>query len=380
MERKRLDNSLMLFRVIDLIRECWYRQGTGDGIDQLLHLILLAQHWSHNTPIAPKLDIVRHWLLQKASAELVLQQRRDDSSLHAMAMKFAEVSSELYDAMNALLSLGDDWDSLQTPEQTRIEHEEDAAVVASLATCRRCGQPSGSKGGLCDEHEEALAKSLDLAAQGAHVRTAREEEMALVAGYLNKRALEIQGDGQDSRGTSLLRMIAKEIACHDHRTTSSLAAMHARRKESKDVLCNLCGHTCVVGHPESFARGPSGLVEAEVFGGYESSPSVFGGTLDDGARYRFSVCEWCLDALFLCFVIPVEVDNYMTSSPSSLFQGDDPEPPWKPAILRIMDRSEGDGDTPRIMDNFVRNVEKRVATRNVTIEPLGSPSWMKTHR
>jgi hypothetical protein len=81
--------------------------------------------------------------------------------------------------------------------------------------------------------------------------------------------------------------------------------------EENDVSCNLCGLSCVLGSAGSPSRGPHGLIDATVSGGYESTPGNGCGALDDMTRHRFSLCEWCLDWLFVQFKIPVAVDDPM---------------------------------------------------------------------
>jgi hypothetical protein len=80
-----------------------------------------------------------------------------------------------------------------------------------------------------------------------------------------------------------------------------------------EPLCNLCGLTCLLG-PPTLANGrkneghrASGLIAAEVRGGYESTPGNGSGALDDGTSYTFNICEFCLDWLFDKFIIPVTV-------------------------------------------------------------------------
>jgi len=99
----------------------------------------------------------------------------------------------------------------------------------------------------------------------------------------------------------------------------------------KDVLCNLCGLSCRLrgGDLErnSFDSA-SGLIEARVSGGYDSTPGNGCGALDDTTAYTFSLCEFCCDWLFAQFKIPVATTKYM--------DGDAPEDePWRPAAERV---------------------------------------------
>jgi hypothetical protein len=81
--------------------------------------------------------------------------------------------------------------------------------------------------------------------------------------------------------------------------------------EEPDVLCNMCGLTCMLGDPE--LRDKGGLIKADVTGGYSSTAGNGEGALDDGDRYTFSLCEFCLDHIFSNFKIPVEAGSYMYS-------------------------------------------------------------------
>jgi hypothetical protein len=54
-----------------------------------------------------------------------------------------------------------------------------------------------------------------------------------------------------------------------------------------------------------------GLIDCKVRGKYESTPGNGMGTLDDSTEYKFSLCEFCLDWLFVQFKVPVEVSDYM---------------------------------------------------------------------
>jgi hypothetical protein len=68
-----------------------------------------------------------------------------------------------------------------------------------------------------------------------------------------------------------------------------------------------------------------GLVDAEVSGGYSSTPGNGSGALDDRTSYRFSLCEFCLDWLFSQFKIPPTVKDMDGDSIG----------PWKPAAQRV---------------------------------------------
>ncbi len=87
--------------------------------------------------------------------------------------------------------------------------------------------------------------------------------------------------------------------------------------------CNFCGMPLVL----EAGSGPKGLVDAEVSGGYSSTPGNGSGALDDNTSYRFSLCEFCLDWLFSQFKIPPAVKD----------MHGDPIGPWKPAAQRVME-------------------------------------------
>jgi hypothetical protein len=83
-----------------------------------------------------------------------------------------------------------------------------------------------------------------------------------------------------------------------------------------DVLCNLCGKSCLLGNlydkvnmktghliksKNREGNQYGGLVETEVHGCYESNE------LRDAMSYKFSICEKCLCSLMKKFKIEVEV-------------------------------------------------------------------------
>lgn len=102
--------------------------------------------------------------------------------------------------------------------------------------------------------------------------------------------------------------------------------------KSKDVLCNLCGLSCdIPGCIPKEIRQPSGLIDATVSGGYDSTPGNGFGALDDCTQYKFSLCEWCLDWLFQQFKISPEEKEI------GVFSGDydGTIEQWKPAAQRV---------------------------------------------
>lgn len=126
-------------------------------------------------------------------------------------------------------------------------------------------------------------------------------------------------------------------------------------------LCNLCGETCVLGTSDHPTYSPHGLVDATVDGGYSSTAGNGYGALDDMTRYKFSLCEFCLDWLFSQFSIPVAVSNYMLGDDfsSDSIEVDLGAEPWKPAVERI------ESDKWRTAkDEFFKQFVKRNAARN----------------
>lgn len=95
--------------------------------------------------------------------------------------------------------------------------------------------------------------------------------------------------------------------------------------------CNLCGLPCnIYGSIPEEIRTPSGLIDAKVTGGYDSTPGNGFGALDDCSQYKFSLCEWCLDWLFEQFIIPPEEKGVGAFS-----HLDGPPIEWKPARQRV---------------------------------------------
>ncbi len=95
--------------------------------------------------------------------------------------------------------------------------------------------------------------------------------------------------------------------------------------------CNLCGLPCDIhGSIPEELRTPSGLIDAKVTGGYDSTPGNGFGALDDCSQYKFSLCEWCLDWLFEQFKIPPEEKGIGAFS-----HLDGPPIEWKPARQRV---------------------------------------------
>jgi hypothetical protein len=119
---------------------------------------------------------------------------------------------------------------------------------------------------------------------------------------------------------------------------------------NQDIKCNLCGESCFLGSLWEGQFSFGGLLNAQVIGGYESTPGNGAGALDDMSRYGFSMCEFCLDWLFQQFKIPVAVDDpmndYLMQEGETLDEAmtkrgvvqimERPQPPpWKPAAQRV---------------------------------------------
>lgn len=79
--------------------------------------------------------------------------------------------------------------------------------------------------------------------------------------------------------------------------------------DNDETFCNFCGLSCNLlsendDPPVSPIMTKSGLINAEVYGNYFSTPGNGEGALDDSTFYKFSLCEFCLDHLFQKFKIP----------------------------------------------------------------------------
>jgi hypothetical protein len=116
-------------------------------------------------------------------------------------------------------------------------------------------------------------------------------------------------------------------------------------------VCNFCGESCLLG-----AYGDLHGLAAEVRGGYFSTPGNGVGALDDGSRYSFRVCEFCLDWLFTGFRVPVLVVDYINY--------DVPKEDWKPAAQRVRE-DEWRGNK----EAFFKESERRAALRLVRLIP-----------
>lgn len=70
-------------------------------------------------------------------------------------------------------------------------------------------------------------------------------------------------------------------------------------KIRKISVCNMCGESTILALEPVVDIG--GLDNCEVIGGYFSS------ALEDCSKYKFSICEFCLDYLFERFKIPPKI-------------------------------------------------------------------------
>lgn len=114
--------------------------------------------------------------------------------------------------------------------------------------------------------------------------------------------------------------------------------------EYPDRLCNFCGLTCKLNEEDS----GSGLIDAAVSGGYDSTPGNGEGALDDCTRYHFSLCEFCLDWLFTQFALAPVVSSYVNSD----FED------FRPAAKRVAEDEWRKGK-----EEFFKEFEKRNAAR-----------------
>lgn len=118
-----------------------------------------------------------------------------------------------------------------------------------------------------------------------------------------------------------------------------------------EVLCNMCGESCLLGDSEESYPDYSGLIKQVVFGGYHSTPGNGSGALDDTTSYEFSLCEFCLDWLFKNFKVP----------PLVYVGGDGPEE-FKSAEDRV-----ANDDWRKQKDKFREEYMKRNALRKVKL-------------
>ena len=148
----------------------------------------------------------------------------------------------------------------------------------------------------------------------------------------------------------------------------------------------MCGLSCVL-REETFKspddtdqsyKAVGGIIDAEIIGGYDSTPGNGYGALDDMCGYRFSMCEWCLDWLFQQFNTPPTtfdpmnrfvlkagetVDEGLNRMGVVRVMGRVPEPePFKPAVQRV---NEDEYRTDRT--TFFTELARRDAARKKDI-------------
>jgi hypothetical protein len=127
---------------------------------------------------------------------------------------------------------------------------------------------------------------------------------------------------------------------------------------TKNHLCNLCGLSCKPPNPSFSENEDLGLIDCVVSGGYDSTPGNGKGALDDVTQYKFSLCEFCLDWLFVQFKIPVEVSDYPICQSAENFKYIREN--WIPAKNRV----END-DWRRMKKEFFAEFEKRNQAREL---------------
>lgn len=113
-------------------------------------------------------------------------------------------------------------------------------------------------------------------------------------------------------------------------------------------LCNMCGLSCASPHFDVGQTDPMGLVGCTVQGGYDSTPGNGCGALDDMSSYTFSLCEFCLDRLFVRFKHPPVVTCHH----------DDLVEAWQPAEQRVRE-----DDWRKDKDAFFKEQARRDAAR-----------------
>jgi hypothetical protein len=100
------------------------------------------------------------------------------------------------------------------------------------------------------------------------------------------------------------------------------------RPNKTEYICNWCGESCSLGLPSEGPMIDGGLLDAEITGGYNSTPGNGDGALDDMTLYQFSLCEFCLDYLFEQFKIPPKVHCLID---------DGKEETYRPAYQRVQE-------------------------------------------
>lgn len=125
------------------------------------------------------------------------------------------------------------------------------------------------------------------------------------------------------------------------------------KQEEKEVLCNMCGHSCVLYVEDTGRNHIGGMIDQIVHGGFFSTAGNGYGALDDMSFYKFSLCEFCLDWMFSNFKIPVR--EYCDAF--------DEEIEFKPAKQRIEEAKSG----RNYPHDFFPAYEKRNKDRGVPL-------------
>lgn len=135
-----------------------------------------------------------------------------------------------------------------------------------------------------------------------------------------------------------------------------LEIKEAERQLEKSTNCNLCGLPCLLNGEDKHSN-TGGLINSYVSGGFDSTAGNGYGALDDGTTYCFSLCEFCLDWLFSCCIIPPVI--------YSCFYNEDPPEVFKPAAQRIEDDQKL--GFRKMGDVFFKEKERRDAARKTKI-------------
>lgn len=130
--------------------------------------------------------------------------------------------------------------------------------------------------------------------------------------------------GLQSGELEALRTVAEAARAHTSGRGDTLELIEALRGLDEYAppppQCNLCGEPC--GHRDSASKSvhEMGLVRCTVSGGFESTPGNGSGALDDGTTYTFSLCEFCLDWLFVQMKTPPVVNRYFGGGNGPVFR------------------------------------------------------------
>jgi hypothetical protein len=77
-------------------------------------------------------------------------------------------------------------------------------------------------------------------------------------------------------------------------------------EELVDVICNMCGHSCVTWKDDDKILGIDGLIKGYVEGGFGSK------VIGDTVSYSFDLCEMCTMELINKFKIPAKRNEGLT--------------------------------------------------------------------